>query len=206
MNLEKLRFAQEKFFMHYPGGFQNPDLLELAKKYKARKMTDFTNDFLSPDAFEKPLAAVETIQKIVAASSMVSVFEKLKFRDTVNDMKDDEKKQLSAGMKELLYGDQEKGFNRMVDFLQKYKLAKWTIITVCLLYSNPSVEVFVKPTTAKGVIKFFELEGIEYKPQPSYEFYKEYRRQINIMKKDMDESLRLNNAGFCVFLIMATDL
>ncbi len=206
MNMEKLRLAEERFLMHYPGGFQNSEMIEIAKKHKIEKMIDLTKESLSPEDFKDPIAATEAIQKIVAGSSMVSIFEKVKFRDIVKDMTDDEKYQLSDSMKELLHGNQEKGFNQMIDSLQKYKMAKWTILTVCLLYSDPSVEVFIKPTTTKGVIKYFELEGVEYKPQPSYDFYKEYRRQINEMKKDMDESLRVDNAGFCGFLMMAMEL
>ncbi len=206
MNIEKLKIAEERFMMHYPGGFYNPEMLELAKKHKVGKMIDLTRELLSPESFDNPLVAAESIQKIIANSSMVSIFEKVKFRDIVRDMSDNEKLKLSGNMYELLHGDQEKGFNQMLDFLQKYKMAKWTILTVCLLYSNPSKEVFIKPTTTKGVINYFELEGVEYKPQPSYEFYREYRRQINEIKEEMDESLRVDNAGFCGFLMMAMEL
>ncbi|MBK5252014.1 MAG: hypothetical protein JJE29_05210 [Peptostreptococcaceae bacterium] len=206
MNIEKLRLAEDRFLMQYPGGFSNPEMLEIAKKHKIEKMIEMTKRSLSSDSFKDPIAAVEAIQKIVAGASMVSIFEKTRFRDIVRDMSDDEKIKLSGSMDELLHGDQEKGFNKMLDILQKYKMAKWTILTVCLLYSNPSEEVFIKPTTTKGVIKYFELEGVEYKPQPSYEFYREYRRQINEMKKEMDESLRVDNASFCGFFIMAMEL
>ncbi len=206
MNAEKLKFAEEKFLMQYPGGFQNPEMLEIAKKHKIEKMIEMAKESLSRDNFEDPDAFAQAMVKIVARSSMVSVFEKAKFRDLVKEMSDEEKRRLSENMFELIHGNQEKGFNQMVEFLQIFKMAKWTIMTVCMLYSNPSVEVFIKPTTTKGVIKYFELEGLEYKPQPSYEFYTEYRKQINEMKKKMDESLRVDNAGFCGFLMMAMDL
>ncbi len=206
MNAEKLKFAEEKFLMQYPGGFQNPEMLEIAKKHKIEKMIEMAKESLSRDNFEDPDAFAQAMVKIVARSSMVSIFEKAKFRDLVKEMSDEEKRRLSENMFELIHGNQEKGFNQMVEFLQIFKMAKWTIMTVCMLYSNPSVEVFIKPTTTKGVIKYFELEGLEYKPQPSYEFYTEYRKQINEMKKKMDESLRVDNAGFCGFLMMAMDL
>ena len=206
MNAEKLKFAEEKFLMQYPGGFQNPVMIEIAKKHKIEKMIEMAKESLSRDKFEDSDEFAQAMVKIVARSSMVSVFEKAKFRDLVKEMSDEEKRRLSENMFELIHGNQEKGFNQMVEFLQIFKMAKWTIMTVCMLYSNPSVEVFIKPTTTKGVIKYFELEGLEYKPQPSYEFYKEYRKQINEMKNKMDESLRVDNAGFCGFLMMAMDL
>ncbi|SRR6056297_1317652 len=206
MNKEKLKFVEEIFLMHYPGGFQNPEMIEIAKKHKVLKMIELTNSSLSRENFEDPIAAAQAIQKIVAESSMVSVFEKVEFRDIIKDMTDDEKYQLSAGMNELLHGNQEEGFDMLVAFLQNFKMAKWTILTACLFYSNPKVEVFIKPTTTKEVIKYFELEGLEYRPKPSYEFYKEYRKQINEMKSETDEFKRVHNAGFCGFLMMAMDL
>jgi len=197
--------AEEIFLMHYPG-FQNPEILATAKKHKVGKLIDLTRESLSQDSFKDPIVATEGVQKIIARSSMVSVFEKAKFRDMVKEMSNEEKKELSEGMYELLHGNQEQGFNRLVAFLQNYKMAKWTILTACLFYSNPSVEVFIKPTTTKGVIKYFELEGVEYRPLPYYEFYMEYRKQINEMKEETHELLRVDNAGFCGFLMMAMDL
>ncbi len=206
MNKDKLKLAEEIFLMHYPGGFQNPEMLAIAKKHKVPKMIELTKSSLSMESFEDPIAAADAIKKIIARSSMVSVFEKAKFRDLVNEMSDEEKNELSAGMRELLHGNQEEGFNRLVEFLEHFKMAKWTMLTACLFYSNPVVEVFIKPTTTKGIIKHFELEGLEYRPKPSYGFYKEYRKQINEMKSETDEFAEVHNAGFCGFLMMAMDL
>lgn len=68
MNIEKLRLAEERFLMHYPGGFQNSEMLEIAKKHKVEKMSDLTKESLSPDGFKDPIAATEAIGKIVAGS------------------------------------------------------------------------------------------------------------------------------------------
>ena len=73
------------------------------------------------------------------------------------------------------------------------------------VYYNPSIEVFVKPTTAKNVIKYFELEIPKYSPNPTYEFYKAYREEINQMKKRLDVSLQPDNAAFCGFLMMSIE-
>jgi hypothetical protein len=62
--------------------------------------------------------------------------------------------------------------------------------------------VFVKPTTAKKVIEHLELENLEYKPQPSWEFYSEFRRQVQLMKQQVDPNLAVNNAAFTGFLMM----
>jgi len=93
----------------------------------------------------------------------------------------------------------------MSDLLSEYRLAKWPLITVCPIYYRPSVEVFIKPTTVKGVIGYFELEGLKYSPNPTYGFYKAYREQINLMKKELDISLQFDNAAFCGFLMMSLE-
>ena len=50
--------------------------------------------------------------------------------------------------------------------LKAGKLAKWSLITICPVYFRPQQEVFVKPTTVKGVIAHFELDELQYRPQP----------------------------------------
>ena len=61
-----------------------------------------------------------------------------------------------------------------------------------------------KPTTTKNVIRQFELEGLEYRPRPSWAFYERYRAVIDDMKAHVDPSLWPNNAAFTGFLMMRT--
>jgi hypothetical protein len=63
--------------------------------------------------------------------------------------------------------------------------------------------VFIKPTTAKGIIAYFELENLIYESQPTWEFYQAYRTEINRMKEQVDCSLAPNNAAFSGFLMMS---
>ena len=205
MNITKLKEAEEKFFMRYPGGFSNPLMLEIAKKHKVEKMNKLAQDSFAIEQFESPSKIVDSMSKIVSRSSMVSLFEKPKFRDLVKAMSDNEKERLSHGLKEFLHDDQMFGFELMSDLLSEYRLAKWPLITVCPIYYRPSVEVFIKPTTVKGVIGYFELEGLKYSPNPTYGFYKAYREQINLMKKELDISLQFDNAAFCGFLMMSLE-
>lgn len=205
MNIEKLKQAEERFFMHYPAGFADPILLEIVKKHKGAKMNKLAQESFTAEQFENPIKIVDSIYKIVSQSSMVSIFEKPKFRDMVKFINDLEKEHLSHGMYEFFYGDQAFGFNMIVGLLKEYKLAKWPIITACPVYFNPSVEVFIKPTTVKNVIKYFELEGLQYSPSPTFEFYKAYREQMNEMKSKVDASLRNDNAAFGGFLMMSME-
>ena len=89
----------------------------------------------------------------------------------------------------------------MAGLLQEYKIAKWPVLTVIPIYYRPSEEAFIKPTTAKGVIEYFELTGLKYSARPTFEFYQAYREQILLMKQEVAELLRVDNAAFCGFLM-----
>ena len=184
MNRSKLREAEARFLKRYPGGFSNPMMLEIAKKHKVEKMNKLAQDSFSIENFENPDGIVDSMKKIIGQSSMVSVFEKPKFRDLVSSMNDNEKSRLSRGLEEFLHGDQHSGFALMSDLLNEYNLAKWTLLTACPLYYRPDVEVFIKPTTV-------------------FEFYQAYRGQINQIKKEVDASLQVDNGAFCGFLMMS---
>lgn len=203
MNITKLKEAEEKFLKQYPGGFSNPRMLEIAKKHKLEKMNKLAQESFTIGQFESPVKIVDSMCKIVSQSSMVSVFEKPKFRDFANALSIDEKERLSIGLKEFLHYDQEAGFKLMCGLLSEYKLAKWPLLTVCPVYFNPGVEVFIKPTTVKGVIAYFELEGLKYSPRPSFEFYRAYRERINEMKAKLGSSFQHDNGAFCGFLMMS---
>lgn len=206
MNIDKLKQAQKTFLSRYPKGFQSEEMIAISKKHKLDKIAQFVSENLAPDALDDTDTASENMIKIVSRSSMVSVFEKPKFRDAVRSMPNEDKQMLVDSLKELLYGEEAKGFNMMLDLLIKYGIAKWPLISVFRCYYNPHTDLLLKPTTVKNVIKFFELEGLVYKPRPSYDFYVKYRNAINVMKSKVDASLAPNNPAFSGFLMMAMDM
>ena len=148
------------------------------------------------------LSSYNDIIKVVGKSSMVSVFEKMKFRDLAKELDDTDKHFLLESIYELLHGNEELGFNMMISLLEPYKLAKWPILTVWRAYWNIEYDVFIKPTTVKKIIKYLELENIEYSPKATYEFYKKYRTSLNELKAYVDPSLKPNNPAFSGFLMM----
>ena len=203
MNLEKLQIAQQDFLLAFPEGFQHPKMLEVGKKHKMDKMIEFAQDAFTKIAFNQTDKILDNWVKLVSRSSMVSMFEKPRFKDMVNDLSAQEREQLAGGLYEFLYGDQQQGFEQQLDILAHYKLAKWSLISIAPAYISPQQEVFVKPTTAKGVIKHFDLQGLEYKAKPSWAFYQEYRKQILAMSDFVDSGLKPNTAAFCGFLMMS---
>ena len=204
MNILKLQEAQQIFLDRYPGGFDHPDMLIIAKKHKPEKMKTLARESFKEELFNDPGRIVENMIKIINRSSMVSVFEKPKFRDYAQMISSEEKSLLSKGLYEMLYKDQQGGFDLMLDILKMGKLAKWTLMTIIPLYFNPLFEVYVKPTTAKNVIAYFEIDDLSYNAKPTFDFYKRYRDLINEMKNQVDDSLSPDNAAFTGFLMMSS--
>jgi hypothetical protein len=204
MNITKLKAAETQFMDMYPGGFKNPEMIEIGKKHKMEKMVEFVAKSFSKEAFDNPATIVENMIKVVSSSSMVSLFEKPKFRDFARSLSPAQKQDLSASLQELLYGDEEQGFNMLVDILKQERIAKWPVVTVFGVYFRPQKDLLVKPTTVKNIIQQFELEDIVYKPEPTYAFYKKYRTYINKMKKEVSSSLSPSNAAFSGFLMMVS--
>lgn len=202
MNLEKLRFAEHAFLTRYPGGFSNPEMQAIGKKHRVDKMSLLTQECFLKKNFRDTFDIIDNMVKIVGRSSMVSVFEKPRFKDFTNSLTPKEKNQLVAGLKDQLHGAEQQGFEKIVNLLKMNKLAKWSLISIIPAYFRPQQEIFVKPTTTKGIIAHFELNSLHYKPQPSWDFYAEYRDIINAMKTRVDPCLSPNSVAFTGFLMM----
>ena len=203
MNIEKLRTAEAQFLQRYPGGFLHPDMQALAKKHKMDKQIKFAQSAFAQEKVQDMLPYCENMVKAVSRSSMVSMFEKPKFRDFVYAADEANKLDLVVGLNKFLHGDQQQGFELLLSVLKPAKLAKWSLLTVIPNYYHPDTEVFIKPTTAKGVIDFFELKDLHYKPQPTWAFYEDYRNRILDMKALVDPEIAPSNAAFCGFLMMS---
>ncbi len=203
MNFDNLKKAEARFLQRYPDGFLDPEMVAIGKKHKMSKMIDLTQDLFRRENFARPHTIVNHLVKVISGSSMVSMFEKPKFRDFAAALDLLEQELLCRALEEQLYGDQHQGFEMMLDVLQARKMAKWTLMSITPVYFKPEYEVFVKPTTAKGIIKELELDNLMYKPQPSWDFYSVFRDTINELKTQVDPCLSPNNAAFTGFLMMS---
>ncbi len=202
MNEEKLKQAERWFLQRYPGGFFDPELAAIGKRHRLDKMQGFVQEHLSKKCFRDTDEILDNWVKLISRSSLVSVFEKPKFKDLVASLTAKERNQFAAGLKAQLYGDAEAGFEKVLKLLLAYKFGKWSIISLAPVYANPQDEVFVKPTTAKGIITHFELENLLYRPQPSWAFYENFRKQVQHMRSLVDPSLSPSSLAFTGFLMM----
>lgn len=199
----KLKTAEAMFLQRFPGGFDDPEMQVIAKRHRMDKMIIFAQDSFSLSALEDINKSADNMVKIVSRSSMVSMFEKPKFREFVGCLNAADREFLVQSLGQLLHGDQQSGFEALVDIMQTEKLAKWSLVSIIPAYFAPNTEVFVKPTTAKNIIMHFEVPDLLYRPLPSWYFYTVYRELINQSKKLVDPGLSPTNAAFSGFLMMA---
>jgi hypothetical protein len=204
MNLPKLRQAEEVFLQRYPAGFDNPEIIAIRKKkHNVDKMITFARESFAKRNFKLPDQIVQNMIQVISRSSVISVFEKPRFRDFLESFSPDDRSRLTSGMEELLHGNEQTGFETILEMLKRGKLAKWSLMTVCQTYFHPHRDVLVKPTTVKGIIGYFELNDLHYRPLPTWAFYKAYRSTVHEMKSKVHPSLAPSNAAFSWFLLLS---
>lgn len=204
MNLIRLKQAEKVFLNRYPGGFDNPEIIAIrTRKHNVDRMIAFTRESFAKRNFKLPDLIIQNLVKIVSRSSVIARFEKPKFRDFTDTLFPEERNLLTGGLEELLHGNEQLGFETILDLLKTRKLAKWSLMTICQTYFHPQRDVFVKPTTVKGIIQYFELRDLQYKPAPSWNFYDTYRSTIHEMESKVDKSLSPSNVAFSWFLLLS---
>ncbi|WP_321315312.1 hypothetical protein [Halarcobacter sp.] len=204
-NIEKLKDLEAEFLESYPKGFNDEEILKIIKRFKSEKFEEEVRTLFEKNNFSNPDIICNNFLKIISKSPLISLFEKPKLRDAINQMGMYEKDMLSISIYDFLYGSKKNAIETMVEILSKYRLAKWTIITLIPYYFYRKKEYFIKPTTTKNILKYFEVENIIYKPTPTYEFYKEYKKFLNSLKKEASKTLTKDNAGFTGFLKMTLE-
>ena len=202
MNAKALKDAEKKFLKKHPEGFYGPEWVEMGKKHKMEQLSELARTSFARKNFEDVNAIVSDTTKLVSRSSMISMFEKPRFRDAIKGLKKSDKEIFVESLYELLHGKEKAGFELLVDELGKRKLAKWTLATVVQTYYRPQKEVLVKPTTTKLIIEKLELPLV-YKPTPTWNFYRDYRKIIKELKPKVSKDLAPNNPAFCGFLMMS---
>ncbi|OUS38393.1 hypothetical protein A9R01_03375 ['Osedax' symbiont bacterium Rs2_46_30_T18] len=204
LNKTQLQQLQGTFLMEYPQGFADPKMQLILKKHPIAKMTALARDSFPVSASGNVHSSAQHMAKIVSRSSMVSMFEKPKFKSFINSLNEYDKAFLVDSLLEFLHADQQRGFEGMLQVLATEKLAKWSLISIIPAYYAPDSEVFIKPTTVKNILRHFNITELVYKPTPSWDFYQRYRELINTAKTKVHPSLTPNNPAFCGFLMMTT--
>ena len=204
MNTQKLKEAEAAFLARFPMGFSDPGMEKIRKSHNVDRLADFTRANVTEAALSRPQRFADILLKIVSRSSMVSRFEKPPFREFLDALNSRDKRHLAEAFRRRLFGTKKReGFEEIVDLLERYKLARWTLVSAVPFYFAPAKEAFVKPSTARRIVAFLDMEELRYNPRPDWEFYVGYRKLVLDIKKKVDPSLTPNNAATTGFL-MAT--
>jgi hypothetical protein len=202
VNLEKLYEAEASFLMRYPQGFADEAMRDIRKKHNVDKLVSFAQENLTKANCKRPEFVVDTVVKLVSRSSMVSRFEKPPFRTFTESLDSDGQKAFASAVEKRLHGAKQRGFEEMLAMLTPHKIAKWAVMSVVPFYHAPRREAFVKPTTAKGILRILEVTDLHYHASPSWAFYKGYQALLTTLKKEVSPALSPNNAAFTGFLMM----
>lgn len=130
MDIKKLKELEKEFLDRFPKGFEDEHFFPTMKKFKPQKLEEFAKDVLIKERFSNPSEVIDSFYKVIQKSIMVSLFDKLKLKDTLATLNSYEKDMLSIEIYELLYGNKTEGFEGLVEFLKDYQLAKWTLISI----------------------------------------------------------------------------
>lgn len=203
MRIDKLHELQGDFFARYPEGFEDPEIVKIRKKHNVDRVVDFAQESFAETQFGKPEFIIKSLTQVVSKSSMIFMFDKPKFRDAVLTLAPKEREALVDAVSELLYGNEQKGFEQILDQLVTIKLGSWSLMSVLPFYFDPHKNWFIKPNTTKLILKYFEVDQqLIYKPRPTYAFYQAYRDFLTELRDESDPRLSPNNAAFTGFLMM----
>ena len=144
----------------FPAGFADEGLIEVRKRHNLTKVNQLALEVFREENFYVPDQFLKGLVEVISRSSMLSLFEKPKFRDMISSLNSTEKDLLTSYYRELFHGDQENAFDAIVDILAFHKMAKWSVVTISLSYYRPESEIFIKPTTIKKIISQLGLNFI----------------------------------------------
>lgn len=202
MDWRRLKEIEHAFLARYPDGFAHPDMVELGKKHKMQKMIEKTRAAFAEENFKRADQVLADMVKLVCQSSMVSVFEKPRYREFIGSLTGIEREMYVNGFYERLHGNHRAGFELMLERMQPGKIARWSLITILPLYFKPQQEVFVKPTTAKKMVAELKWHELQYRPLPDWNFYQGFKDRVEEIKTHLDPSLYPNNAALTGVMMM----
>lgn len=200
--MNKYDELEKAFLLQYPQGFQSEEMIQMGKKHKLGQLNELVQEAFSKENFESPEIIIEASKKLINKSTLVSRFEKPDFKRFIDNHAHMD---YVKALYNLYYGNQKEGFENLVAILHPFKLAKWPVISAFLSYMDLDKEVFIKPTTAKKIVSYFEWQEVHYQSMPTYEFYLYFKDKINALKEDAHPSLQVYNPAFCGFLMLAID-
>jgi hypothetical protein len=190
----RARRARRKFLSVFPGGFSDPDYVELERSYKlnahqawekALSKSQFARLLKGHKYSEIAAAAV----RIESRTNLLFSFEKMALRDAVKETEAAEA--FSTALFNLLYGraSHEKRFTDWIETIgalprRKTRVLTWPLATVFGFIARPDEDFFFKPTVTREAARRYGVE-LPYNSRPSWRVYKSLLDFVGEVRTDI---------------------
>jgi hypothetical protein len=178
----KRAWCRRKFLLHYPGGFEDEDYLELERGYKWRAHLRWSEELGRPeldrllDAGRFSEVAARAV-RIEGRTNLLFSFEKMALRDAVRARAGAER--FATALRHYLYGRGALAarFETWVDALEglprrQTRVLTWPLATVFGFLAQPDRHVFLKPRVTQAAAGHYGWP-FRYASRPGWSSYED---------------------------------
>jgi hypothetical protein len=185
--------CRRKFLRIFPGGFADPDYIELERDYKWEAHRRWESS-LSPETFRSLLRAERHSQiaalavAIEARTNLLFSFEKMALRDAVRS--DAGARAFARGLYDLLHSpaDLEARISNWIEAVatlprRQTRVLTWPLATVFGFLAQPKIHIFFKPRVTQAAARAYGYE-LEYTPRPNWATYADLLQFADQVRRD----------------------
>jgi hypothetical protein len=172
--------CRRKFLRVFPGGFGDPDYVELEREYKWRAHQQWAA-VLNRDSFESLLSRRQELDiaaravSIESRTNLLFSFEKMALRDAVRS--ETGARIFAQGLYEFLHGrgDAKSRFDRWYAAVamlprRQTRVLTWPLVTVFGFIAQPTEHIFLKPRVTQAAAEAYGYD-FDYVSQPNWATY-----------------------------------
>ncbi len=172
--------CRRKFLRFYPGGFADPDYLDLERSYKWQAHERF-KESLERTEFRSLMRArrfheiTRTAVAIEARTNLLFSFEKMALRDAVRSAAG--AATFATGLYDYLYGpgDDERRFARWCAAIaelprRQTRVLTWPVVTVFPFLARPDRYIYLKPRVTQAAARAYGFD-FQYQSRPTWATY-----------------------------------
>jgi hypothetical protein len=188
------RRCLRKFLRYYPGGFKDPDYVDLERGYKWAAHKRWVQS-LGEDQFRQLVAMrnfagiAQRAVAIEARTNLLFSFEKMALRDAVKS--DAGAEAFAIGLWEMLHGGAplSRRFDAWVDVLAKLprrqtRVLTWPLATVFGFIAQPRLHFFLKPMVTRRAARNYGYD-LEYHSKPDWATYSGILAFARVVRADI---------------------
>ena len=172
--------CRRKFLQFYPGGYRDPDYVELERSYKwnAHEKWSTTLDRIAYRSLLRSRKYHEIARAAVAIESRTNLlfsFEKMAIRDAVHGLSG--ARTFATALYEYLYGagPDDTRFENWCAAIEalprrQTRVLTWPIVTVFPFIARPDRYIYLKPTVTREASKAYSFD-FHYESRPNWPTY-----------------------------------